>query len=101
VKEALQRAVRLEWWTIGAMTGVVAVIGLAMGGSQAMRTAWVEDILTLLPPISFLVAHRLEKKGPTESTPHGFARVHSLAFFASATALTLMGALLLYEARLL
>ena len=98
IRAALRRAVRLEWWTIGSMTAVIAIIGLAMGGSQAMRTAWVEDILTLLPPIAFLLAQRLEKKPPSIKYPHGFARAHSLAFFVSATALTLMGLLLLYEA---
>ena len=98
VDMALGRARRLEWWTIGWMISVIAVVGLAMGSSQAMRTAWIEDILSLLPPISFLVADWLESKGPSRKYPYGFARVHSLAFFGSAAALSTMGVLLLYEA---
>ena len=98
VAAALARAKRLEWWTIGFMISVVAVVGLTMGSSQAMRTAWVEDVLSLLPPISFLLVTRLERIGPTRKFPFGFARAHSLAFFFSAAALSLMGGLLLYEA---
>jgi cation diffusion facilitator family transporter len=98
VAAALEHAKRLEYWTIGLLASIVLVVGLTMGSSQAMRTAWVEDLLSLLPPISFLIATRLEKKDPTRKYPHGFSRTHSLAFFASATALTVMGALLFYEA---
>ena len=95
---ALDRARRLEWWTIGWLLSIVAAVGLTMGSSQAMRTAWVEDVLSLLPPIAFLIVTRLEKVGATEKYPFGFARAHSLAFFLSATALSVMGALLFYEA---
>jgi len=27
-----------------------------MGGSQAMKAAWAEDLLSFIPPIAFLVA---------------------------------------------
>jgi cation diffusion facilitator family transporter len=98
VRDALQRARRLAWLSILFMGSIIAVVGVTMGSSQAMRTAWVEDLLALLPPISFLAAERLNRRKPTRKYPHGFARAHSLAFFASATALTVMGGLLLYEA---
>ncbi len=94
----IARARRLEYWTIGWMLSVVAVMGLVMGGSQAMRTAWVEDLLSLIPAIVFLIATRLERRPPTRKFPFGFDRVHSLAFLIAATALTAVGALLLFEA---
>ena len=56
VQAKLEHARRLAWWTLGWMTSVVIVMGLAMGSSQAMRTAWIEDMLSLIPAISFLIA---------------------------------------------
>ncbi len=39
IRADIAAAQRLEWWNIGWTIAVVAAIGLAMGGSQAMRTA--------------------------------------------------------------
>ncbi|HEV2748773.1 MAG TPA: cation diffusion facilitator family transporter [Allosphingosinicella sp.] len=98
IEADLRRAARLEWWTIGWMGSIIAVVGLAMGSSQAMRTAWVEDVLSLIPAIAFLVALHFERKGPNRRFPYGFERMNSLAFLVSAVALTLVGTVLLVEA---
>jgi hypothetical protein len=37
------RTERLEWSSLGLLASVSALRYLAMGGSQAMKTAWVED----------------------------------------------------------
>jgi cation diffusion facilitator family transporter len=79
------------------MMTVLAVMFFAMGGSQAMRTAFVEDILSLVPAITFLIAARLEPKAPTDKYPFGFTGVNSLAFLVSAVVLTVMGTVLLAE----
>lgn len=94
----LDRARRLEWWTIGWMASVIAVMGVTMQSSQAMRSAWVEDLLSLVPPIVFLIAARFERRDPTPMFPFGFQRVNSLAFLVAAVALTIVGASLLVEA---
>ncbi|GAA4021681.1 hypothetical protein GCM10022280_22830 [Sphingomonas swuensis] len=91
------RARRLEWWTLFWVSSVVVVMFFATGSSQAMRTAWFEDILSLVPSIVFLVAARLEVRGPTRAFPFGFHRVQSLAFLISATALSAVGVFLLFE----
>lgn len=88
---------RLEKWTLFWIGSVVVVMFFATGSSQAMRTAWIEDILSLVPAIVFLIAARLETHGPTEPFPFGFHRVQSLAFLISATALSAVGAFLLFE----
>lgn len=90
-------AKRLEWWTLFWVGSVVVVMFFATGSSQAMRTAWFEDILSLVPAIVFLIAARLEIRGPTKAFPFGFHRVQSLAFLISATALSAVGAFLLFE----
>ncbi len=94
----LRRAKRLERWTIGWMASVILIVGTTMQSSQAMRTAWIEDLLSLVPPIVFLIAARFEQRAPTPMFPFGYQRVNSLAFLIAAVALTIVGASLLFEA---
>lgn len=97
IVEDLRRAKRLEWWTLASMASVVGVMGLAMGSSQAMKTAFIEDLLSLVPAVTFLIATKLEPRRPTEKYAFGFVRVNSLAFLASAVVLTILGGLLLFD----
>jgi cobalt-zinc-cadmium efflux system protein len=94
----MERAVRLEYWNIGWTITIVAAMGFAMGSSQTMKTAWVEDLLGLIPPIVFLVAVRFENREATGLFPFGFHRVHSLAFLIAAVALAGVGTSLLWDA---
>lgn len=58
-----------------------------MGGSHAFKTAWIEDVLSLMAPAFFLVSRRIEKKGEQPGFPFGFQRIGTLAFFLAAVAL--------------
>jgi cation diffusion facilitator family transporter len=98
IETAMKRAERLAWLSIGFLVSIILAMTMVMGGSQAMQTAWVEDMLSLLPPVVFLIALKLEQKPASEKFPFGFYRANSLAFLVAAGALTTMGALLLYEA---
>lgn len=81
IRKTLQRAVRLEWWNIFWTVTVVAVMGLVLGQSQTMKTAWIEDTLGLVPPVAFLVAARMERRGKrSRKFPFGFERVNGLGF---------------------
>lgn len=82
---------RLEWWNIFWSASVVAAMGLAMGSSQAMKTAWVEDILALVPPVVFLLATRWEARSADDRFPYGYDRVNSLGFLVAAVALGSVG----------
>jgi cation diffusion facilitator family transporter len=93
----LARARRLAWWTIAWMTSIIVVMFLVMGSSQAMKTAFIEDLLSIVPSVVLLIALKLERKEPTRLFPHGYDRAHSIAFLIAATALTIMGAILLLE----
>lgn len=66
---ALDRAVRLQWISLAVMSVVILVVGLVAGQSQAMRTAFVEDLLALLPPIAFLLGVWRAGKGARRSIP--------------------------------
>ncbi len=94
---ALRRARRLEWLTIGYLSSVVVVMYMAMGSSQAMKTAWLEDILSLIPPIVFLVAIRVAIWPPNKRFPYGYHRVVSIAFLCASVTLSAMGAWLLAD----
>jgi cation diffusion facilitator family transporter len=100
IEADLRQARRLELWTIAWMISIITLIGLVMGSSQAMKTAWIEDVLSLVPSLVFLLAIHFERKPPTARFPYGYHRVNSLAFLVAAVALSVMGAVLLVESGL-
>jgi cation diffusion facilitator family transporter len=92
-----RRAIRLEWATIGWMSSIIAVMYMTMGGSQAMRAALLEDLLSLVPPIAFLVASRFRSREPSQAFPYGQHRSITIAFLAASIALLSLGSLALFE----
>jgi cobalt-zinc-cadmium efflux system protein len=98
IAEKIARARRLEWWTLGFMLVIVVLMYLVMGSSQAMQTAWVEDVLSMAAPALFLASSAIERRAPTAKYPFGFHRVQSLAFLVAAVALLGIGGFLIYEA---
>jgi cation diffusion facilitator family transporter len=97
MRRTLRRARRLEWLTFAYMASAVVLLALVLGSSQAMKTAWIEDLLGLIPPVAFLVAARFNTRGPTERFPYGFHRIVSVGHLCSALALFVMGAYLLVD----
>jgi cation diffusion facilitator family transporter len=93
----LKKAKRLEYYTLGFMVVIIFLIYLVMGNSQAMKTAWMEDMLSLIPPIAFLYADRIRNKTPNARFPYGYHRVVNICFMVSAVALTVMGAWLITD----
>ncbi|WP_185998956.1 cation transporter [Novosphingobium aerophilum] len=99
LRPAMHAAIRLEYWNLFWTATIIAVMGLVLGQSQTMKTAWVEDTLGVVPPIMFLIAAHLELNGKrSRKFPFGFERVNGLGFFVAAVALTAVGLLLLYNA---
>lgn len=98
VREGLRKGRRLCFWTLFWIGGISILMYLVMGQSQAMKTAFIEDVLSLVPSITFLVAASLEDKAATPKFPFGFKRMNSIAFLISATALLSIGAFTAYEA---
>jgi divalent metal cation (Fe/Co/Zn/Cd) transporter len=95
--DALRRAKRLEVVTLLYMLTCVAVVFATAGSSQAMKTAWVEDALALVPPLAFLVAVRLGRRRPTADHPYGFHRATGVGHLTAAIALLAVGLLLAVE----
>ncbi|HDZ57722.1 MAG TPA: cation diffusion facilitator family transporter [Pseudomonas xinjiangensis] len=93
----LKRAIRLEWWSIFFLLTIAVVMFMATGNSQAMRAAFIEDLISLVPPLSFLVANRIRKTPPSVEYPYGRNRATLLAFLAAAVAVSIVGLFILYE----
>jgi len=93
----VKRGERLEYWTLGWMVSVVLVMWLVMGSSQAMKAAVIEDLLSLVPAIVFLLSVHWERRRPNRRFPFGYRRANSLAFLVAATALLSVGGFLAYE----
>ena len=95
----MKRAVRLEYWNIGWTISIIIVMGMVLGQSQTMKTAWIEDTLGLVPPLMFLFAAHVERKWPASFRfPFGFHRVNGLGFLIAAVALASVGLVLLWDA---
>lgn len=98
-KEAvLRKAIRWEWITIGFTLVTIVLIAFVVGNSQAMKTAWIEDMLSLLPQISFLIAVRFMRRSPTKRFPYGLQRGMDVGHLVAGVALLVIGLNLAFEA---
>ncbi len=96
-RNALRRARRLQLVGLAYLSTCVIVVYLVMGSSQAMKVAWIEDLLSLIPPIAFLIAARRARRPTSTSHPYGHHRVVGTAHLAAAVALLVMGVFLVYD----
>ncbi|MEV7633048.1 cation diffusion facilitator family transporter [Microbacterium sp. NPDC089318] len=96
-EKALRAAIRIEWCTLAFLAAAITGIYLVMGNSQAMKAAWVEDLLSLAPPIAFLVAVRIVNKAPNARYPYGYHRAVGVAHLVAGVALFAMGAFLIVD----
>ncbi|WP_342447057.1 cation transporter [Ornithinimicrobium sp. CNJ-824] len=94
---ALRRARRLEWISLAYLGTGVVLVALVMGSSQAMKAAWIEDMLSLIPPIAFLVATRAAARHPDRDYPFGRHRSVAVGHLVASVALLTMGVFLLYD----
>jgi len=96
-ERANRRAIRLERITLAYWVSVIIVLYFTLGQSQAMKAAWVEDILATFAPMSFLIAARYRHREPTARFPWGYHRAITVAYLVAATALMGFGAFILYD----
>jgi cation diffusion facilitator family transporter len=96
-RQALRRATRLQWITVAFLATIVAVIGAVMGSSEAMKAVWAEDLLSLVPPVAYLVSSRWRRKDPTDEFPYGYRRAGHIGYLAGAAALMAFGIFILVD----
>lgn len=97
-QDALKKAIRWEWATIAYSIGTIALVALVVGNSQAMKTAWIEDMLSLIPQVSFLIALLFIRRPPTRGFPFGLHRVMGIGHLVAGLALLAVGGNLAVEA---
>lgn len=95
--ETLRKAVRWEWATIAYTVCTIALIAFVVGNSQSMRTAWIEDMLSLIPQISFLAALLFIRRPPTRVFPFGLHRATGIGHLVAGVALLAVGGILAVE----
>ncbi|MFP5283749.1 MAG: cation transporter [Actinomycetes bacterium] len=98
--QVLKRAIRIEWVTIGFLAVAVTVVYLVLGNSQAMKAAWIEDLLSFAPPFAFLIAVRIIRRPPSRERPYGWPRSIGVAHLVAAVALVTMGSYLVVDSSL-
>ncbi|WP_449281288.1 cation transporter [Leucobacter sp.] len=97
-REALRRAVRWQLFTIGYTVCTIVIVAFVLGNSQAMKTAWIEDMLSLLPQLAFFVALLLVRRKPSAKHPYGWHRVMGIGHLVAGVALLAVGTHLAIEA---
>jgi divalent metal cation (Fe/Co/Zn/Cd) transporter len=96
-RECLRKAIRLQWISVAYWLSIIVLLYFTLGQSQAMKAAWIEDILGLFPPVAFLIAARYRDRAPTESFPWGYHRAISVAYVVATLALFVLGLFLLLD----
>jgi cation diffusion facilitator family transporter len=94
---AHDKAVRLEVISAVYWTSAIILLYFTLGQSQAMKAAWVEDILGLFPPIAFLIASRFRHRAPDRRFAWGYHRAITVAYAVSTVALFALGLFLLID----
>jgi divalent metal cation (Fe/Co/Zn/Cd) transporter len=97
LEEVHRKAVRIEWISIAYLITAITAIYFTLGSSQAMKGAWLEDLLSLAPPIAFLVAARVRYKRPNKDFPFGYHRAVEVSYLVAALALLTMGFFLIVD----
>jgi cation diffusion facilitator family transporter len=93
----LARAKKLEWLTASYIVSVIAVMYLALGQSQAMKTAWADDMLGLVSPVSFLLTTRFVRRNANREFPYGYHRAATIGYLTGSAALLIIGTLLFID----
>jgi divalent metal cation (Fe/Co/Zn/Cd) transporter len=95
--DSLKRARVLAIVGMIYLASSIAALLIVMGRSQALKTEFVGDAMSLIAPTLFLIGDRLSGRAPTPRYPYGFARAVSAAYLGAALALTTVGVILLLE----
>lgn len=81
--------------------GIVTILALVLGNFQAMKTAWVEEMLSTLPQVGFLLAAIVIVCNSTFKHPYGYHRTMNIGHLVASFALIVVGVILAYETAIL
>jgi divalent metal cation (Fe/Co/Zn/Cd) transporter len=96
-RRALARARKLTWWTLAHHVSAITLLYFTLGHSQAMKVAWLEDLLSLIPAAAFLVGARMSQRKPCPEYPYGYLRATTVAYLVGSVALLVLGIYLFFD----
>lgn len=97
LRQGFAKMRRLEWITVFYQLGAAALMFALAGGSQAMKTEWLENALALVPVAGALLTYRFENKPADKQRPFGYHRAGTIASMAAAFVLAGIGTYLCYD----
>ena len=97
-QDALRKSVRWEIITIIYTICTIVLVAFVVGNSQSMRTAWIEDMLSLIPQVAFLLALIFVRRRPDVRHPYGRHRAMGVGHLVAGVALLAVGLNLAGEA---
>src|SRR5699024_4494479 len=86
-QESMRKAVRMVRVSIGFVIVTIVLVGAVAGQSQAMRSAWVDDMLSLVASLVFIIASRVVRIASNRRHPYGYHRAIAIGHQAAALAL--------------
>lgn len=92
-----RKARRVAWISIVYLASAATLLALVMGDSQALKTEWVDDLVSIVPPLAFIASSRVKRRAPNAKFPYGYHRASTVAFFAAAVCLLGVGGYLLFD----
>lgn len=98
--QELKKARRFAWLTFPYNISVIAMLFVVMGGSQALKTELIGELLSFIPPALFLIGDRITRREPNRKYPFGYERAVSAGYLGASVALLGVGAFLVLDAGL-
>jgi cation diffusion facilitator family transporter len=93
----LKKAHWLAWISIVYICSTIGLLFLVMAGSQALKTEMTGELLSLIPPVLFLIGDKISRREPNERYPFGYERAVSAGYVGAAVALLCVGAYLIFD----
>lgn len=78
--------------SIGDTGLTLTLVAFVQGNSPAMKSAWIEDMLSTVPQIAFVVAVRFIRRDSTVRHTYGFHRSMNIRHLVGTVALLVVGA---------
>lgn len=97
LQQDYRKAVFYVWLTIAYQIVTIILFYLVLGSSQAMKAVWIEDIISLAPPVAILIALRLRNKAPNKYFPYGYHQAVTIAYLCAAISVLAVGGYLFVD----
>ena len=93
----LRKAHLLACTSLAYNLSTIVLLFFVLSGSQALKTEMAGEILSLIPPILFLVGDRISRRAPNRLYPFGHERAVSAGYVGASVALLMVGVYLLFD----